>query len=98
MLTIEVVYASASAQQLVKLALAEGCTAGEAITRSGLLARFPEIDLAQQRIGIFSRLCTRDTRLRDGDRVEIYRPLLADPKESRRERVAAVRARTGKLK
>ncbi|UXY14056.1 RnfH family protein [Chitiniphilus purpureus] len=85
---VEVVYAQARVQRLVPLTLPGGSTAGHAIQASGLLADFPEIDLARNAIGIFSRPCRLDTVLRDGDRVEIYRPLIADPKEARRQRVA----------
>jgi hypothetical protein len=95
---VEVAYASTSQQRLVTLALPAGSCVLHAIEQSGLLAEFPEINLATQRVGIFSRPCALDTTLRDQDRVEIYRPLVADPKESRRERVAAIRARTGKLR
>jgi hypothetical protein len=98
MICVEVVYASPGEQHLIALTLPEGATAEQAILQSGLLERLPGIPLAEQRIGIFSRPCSLGTLLREGDRLEIYRPLVADPKESRRERVAAVRARTGKLR
>jgi putative ubiquitin-RnfH superfamily antitoxin RatB of RatAB toxin-antitoxin module len=90
-LSIEVAYALPQQQLIVKLEVAAGTTAGGAIAQSGLLQRFPQIDLTQHRIGIFSRLAQLDDVLRAGDRVEIYRPLSADPKVARRERVAAVR-------
>jgi hypothetical protein len=60
----------------------------EAIERSGLLAEFPEIDLANNKLGIWNKLAKPDALLRDKDRVEIYRPLIADPKEVRRQRAA----------
>lgn len=85
---VEVVYASPRAQRLVALQVEAGCTAEAAIRRSGLLEEFPEIDLAVNKVGIFSRACKLDAVLRAGDRVEIYRPLIADPKEVRRRRVA----------
>lgn len=87
-ITVEVVYATREKQKLVSLKVDEGCTAQQAVERSGLLAEFPEIDLAKNKIGIFAKAVKADTVLRDKDRVEIYRPLIADPKEVRRQRVA----------
>lgn len=86
---IEVVYALRDQQKVVRLALAEGSTALMAIEQSGLLAEFPDIDLAgKNKIGIWNKLAKTDSLLRDRDRVEIYRPLLADPKEVRKQRAA----------
>lgn len=85
---VEVAYAHNDRQKLVTVKLAPGSTAEEAIRRSGILNDFPEIDLALHKIGIFSKACKLDTALRDKDRVEIYRPLIADPKEVRRQRAA----------
>ncbi|KAF0813253.1 Persistence and stress-resistance antitoxin PasI [Andreprevotia sp. IGB-42] len=85
---IEVVYATPARQQLVALVLPVPATAGAAIDASGLLAQYPDIDLQRNRIGIFGKVAQPGTPLRDGDRVEIYRPLIADPKEVRRARVA----------
>jgi putative ubiquitin-RnfH superfamily antitoxin RatB of RatAB toxin-antitoxin module len=76
-----------------RLNLPPGSTVGEAIRACGLLARCPEIDLANNRVGIFGRLVQLDTPLRAGDRVEIYRPLNSDPKEARRRRATAGRRR-----
>jgi len=73
-------------QDAVTLSLASGATAGDAVRASGLLERHPEIDLRHQPIGIHGRVVTVRTLLRDGDRVEIYRPLAVDPKEARRRR------------
>lgn len=83
---VEVVYALRDEQVLVALEVEEGTTARQAIERSGIAQRFPGIDVAHGPVGIFGRLTALDTPLRDGDRVEIYRPLLADPKEARRKR------------
>jgi len=69
----------------------EGATVRMAIKASGVLQAFPEIDLARNRVGVYARLVTLDTPLRDGDRVEIYRPLRVDPKEARRMRAEARR-------
>lgn len=85
-LTIEVAYALPQKQELVQLTLPSGSTAQQAIDASGLRQKYPEIDLAKNKIGIFGKLSKLDTPLRDRDRVEIYRPLIADPKEVRRKR------------
>ncbi len=85
---IEVAYAAHERQKLVTVKLPAGSTVEEAIQRSGILGEFPEIDLAINKVGIFSKACKLDTALRDKDRVEIYRPLIADPKEVRRQRAA----------
>lgn len=87
-ITIEVAYAANSRQKMVTVKLPIGSTAEEAVRKSGLLGEFPEIDLAINKVGIFSKACKLDTVLRDKDRVEIYRPLIADPKEVRRQRAA----------
>ncbi len=84
-LTIEVVAALPERQSLVELEISEGTTAWDAVQRSGLMERLPEFPFDRQRIGIFGRACRPDQPLRDGDRVELYRPLKADPKEVRRQ-------------
>jgi putative ubiquitin-RnfH superfamily antitoxin RatB of RatAB toxin-antitoxin module len=86
MIDIEVVYALPHEQVLLKLKLPRGATVGEAINASGVVERHPEIDLAKNKLGIFGKLTKADAVLRDRDRVEIYRPLIADPKEIRRKR------------
>ena len=88
-LTIEVVYALPTKQQLISLKLPPGSTVRQAIDASGLLLKHPEIDLSKNRIGVFAKLTKPDALLRDHDRVEIYRPLIADPKEVRKQRAAA---------
>ncbi len=85
---IEVAYAKPEQQTLLSLELPEGSTAEAAILASGILDHYPEIDLHQHKIGIFGKLCKLDQCLKAGDRVEIYRPLLIDPKEARRNRAA----------
>lgn len=92
LIVVEVAYASPKRQALLPLQVAKGTSAQRAIALSGILELFPEIDLEQQRIGIFGRLCTPDRVLEPGDRVEIYRPLLADPKEVRRRLAAEGRS------
>jgi putative ubiquitin-RnfH superfamily antitoxin RatB of RatAB toxin-antitoxin module len=86
--SVEVIYALKDKQELVALKLPAGATAGEAVERSGLLGKYPEIDLARNKLGVFARLVKPDAVLRDRDRVEIYRPLIADPKEVRKKRAA----------
>ncbi len=85
-ITVEVVYALPAQQPLLHVQLAAGATVEDAIRASGVLDAFPEIDLAKNKVGIFSKLVKLDETVRDRDRVEIYRPLIADPKEVRRKR------------
>lgn len=96
-LHIEVVYALPDAQYRIELKLPAGSTASAALERSGLLQKFPEIDLGNDRMGIFGRTVKPGYVLADGQRLEIYRPLLRDPKEARRERAAQGR-RPGKTR
>lgn len=88
---VEVVYALPREQVVVRLTLAPGTLVGEAIRRSGLLQRYPHINADGICAGVFGAGVGLDTLLKDGDRVEIYRPLIVDPKEARRRR-AALRA------
>ena len=83
---IEIAYATSHTQVLMPLNVNEGTTIEEAIILSGILGQFPNIDLAQHKVGIFSKIAKLDTVVREKDRIEIYRPLLADPKEVRRKR------------
>jgi hypothetical protein len=83
---VQVCYARPDAQWLRELIVPEGTTLRTAVEWSGLLGEAPEIDLATARVGIYGKLKTPDATLRDHDRIEIYRPLIADPKESRRRR------------
>lgn len=83
---IEVVYALPEKQVVQRINLPEGTTAEQAVKMSGILRQFPEIDLLQNKLGIYGKLIKPATILRDRDRVEIYRPLRVDPKESRRRR------------
>jgi len=86
---VEVAYATPARQLLLSLEVPEDCTVAEAIERSGIRDEFPEMKLDPNAVGIFSRKVSIDQQLRDGDRVEIYRPLIADPKEIRRQRAEA---------
>lgn len=83
---IEVAYALAGNQLLLELRVTQGTTAREALAQSGILARIPEFDHERLKVGIFGKVVKADTVLQAGDRVEIYRPLIADPKEARRRR------------
>ncbi|MHB8423717.1 MAG: RnfH family protein [Gammaproteobacteria bacterium] len=87
-LRIEVVYALPDTQHVIAMQLAAGASVRTAIERSGLLQKFPEIRLAHDKVGIFGRVAKLDDGLDDGDRLEIYRPLVRDPKEARRELAA----------
>ena len=82
---VEVAYALPDEQVILALDVAPECTVEEAIKRSGILERYPQIDLANDKVGIFGKMCKLDTALANKDRVEIYRALIADPKESRRQ-------------
>ncbi|MFC5461000.1 RnfH family protein [Massilia niabensis] len=88
MLEVVLCYATARAEFLHTMQVAPGTTIGQAIEGSGVLLAFPDINLVTQPVGIFAKKKTLDTTLRDRDRIEIYRPLVADPKDSRRRRAA----------
>lgn len=86
---IEITYALPERQELVVVDLPEGATVMQAIEASGLLLKYPEIDPGGvNKLGVFAKLAKSDAVLRDRDRVEIYRPLIADPKEVRRQKAA----------
>lgn len=85
-INIEVVYALPHEQMLLRKAVPAGTTVADAIQLSGILQKHPEIDPAAAKLGIFGKLTKADAVLRDKDRIEIYRPLIADPKEVRRKR------------
>ena len=87
-LRVEVVYALPERQHVVSVRLPAGATVAEAIATSGICGQHPEIELARQAIGVFGRRVSLERLLRHDDRVEIYRPLAADPKTSRRRRAA----------
>ncbi|AIN47489.1 UPF0125 protein yfjF [Candidatus Palibaumannia cicadellinicola] len=84
---VQVVYALPEYQYMLSLLLSEGSTVEQAINASGILTLQQEIDMINiNKVGIFSRIISLQEKLHDGDRVEIYRPLLIDPKERRRQR------------
>ena len=88
MLNVEVCYALPEKQLLVPVRLPAGAILQQALEASGILEKHREIDLKKNKFGIFAKLSKLDSPLRDGDRVEIYRPLIADPKEVRKQRAA----------
>ena len=96
---IDVAYALAEKQTLLTFEAEDGISLKEAIEISGILDIYPQIDLSVDKVGIFGKFAKLDTVLRDKDRVEVYRPLIADPKQVRKERAAKGRAmRSGKKK
>jgi uncharacterized protein len=89
---VEVTYAKPERQDSISVKLPEGSTIQQAIEASGLLHRNPEIDLAKAKVGVYGKLSRMDTVVRARDRIEIYRPLIADPKEVRKQRAAEGKA------
>ncbi|MGB5345454.1 MAG: RnfH family protein [Woeseia sp.] len=87
-LCIEVVYAEPGKQVLRKQRVREGTTAGEALQQAGLQEEFPATEFANAEIGIWGRRAAHSRLLRDGDRLEVYRPLKLDPREARRQLAA----------
>ena len=85
---IEVIYPLPHEQVLFKVAVPKGATIKDGITASGILKHYPDLLLEQLDIGVFGKLAALDTLLKAHDRIEIYRPLLADPKEVRKQRAA----------
>lgn len=88
LITVEVVFARPDEQALEQLHVPADATVESVIRQSGLLKRFPEIDLSINKVGIFGKATTLTSPLSEGDRIEIYRPLIADPKEARKKRAA----------
>ena len=84
-INVSVAYAKAARQFWVKLKLDAGATAQDAIDASEVLSKFPEIDLEEQKIGVFGRAIKLNKKLEEGDRVEIYRPITADPEQVQRK-------------
>lgn len=85
---VDVCYALADKQDVVTVTLPAGATVIAALEASGLLGKYPEIDVKKNKFGVWNKLSKVDNALRDRDRVEIYRPLIADPKEVRKQRAA----------
>ncbi len=87
-INVEVAYAEPERQLIIPVNVDLGTTIGGAIVQSGIMIEFPELDIENSKVGIFGKASSMETQLKDGDRVEIYRPLIADPKEVRRQRAA----------
>lgn len=85
---IGVAYAESNQQAWLKIELEDGATVRDAIEQSGVLERFPHIDLTRQQVGIFGKMTTLDARVKDGDRVEIYRAITCDPEKVPRRNTA----------
>jgi putative ubiquitin-RnfH superfamily antitoxin RatB of RatAB toxin-antitoxin module len=94
-LAVEVACATPKKQVVLRVELPAGATVAEAIERSGIRTHFPGLVVDPAAVGIFSRKVDMEQALRAGDRVEIYRPLIADPKEVRRQRAALAQPRKG---
>ncbi len=86
-MNIGVCYAEADRQLWMRLDVPEDCSVETAIQRSGVLKRFPEIDLKRQKVGIFGKIVKLDSAVKEGDRIEIYRGIIADPKTVKRRRI-----------
>jgi len=85
-ITVQVVYALADKQTVITLAVPVDCNAQQAVEKSGVLIQHADIPWPDSKLGIFGKIVPQNTRLKEGDRIEIYRPLIIDPKESRRQR------------
>lgn len=92
-LSVEVAYALPHRQALLSLEVAEGTTVREAAEQSGVTRQFENVNLDDAKFGIFGKVVAPTQTLRAGDRVEIYRPLIADPKEVRKARAARAKER-----
>lgn len=92
LITVEVVFALADRQELIAVTIPADSTVRDAIEASAIASRFPDHDLSSGQVGIWGRLVERDHRLRDGERVELYRPLKIDPREARRQLAAEGRS------
>lgn len=92
---VEVAYATPEKQLIKVLSVSEGVTAQEAVLQSGIAEHFEDIDLTRAKLGVFGKVVSHDHILSASDRVEIYRPLIVDPKQVRKERAARVRKQRG---
>lgn len=91
-INVEVIYALPQEQITFKVSVEQGATALQVIEASGILIKYPEIEFTVNKLGIYSRLIKLDTVIADGERIEIYRPLTADPKEMRKRRAEKAKA------
>ncbi len=85
---VEVIYALPEEQNLLTIEVDDGIEVQQAIIESGVLKQYPELDLSAMKVGLFGKMTTMKQKVRDKDRIEIYRPLIADPKEVRKKRAA----------
>lgn len=88
-ITIEIVYALPEEQTLLSFTVPEGTTLDQAIGLSGIQAHYPDLDLSTLKAGLFGKITPRTVIMREKDRIELYRPLIADPKEVRKQRAEA---------
>jgi len=95
-LEVEVAYAKPKTQALISVTLAAGATVEQAIIASGILERFPEIDLNTTKVGVFGKICRLSDSVKTGDRIEIYRPLSQNPMDARRQRAMTDKVRSGR--
>ncbi|ODN67735.1 RnfH family protein [Methylophaga muralis] len=86
LITVEIAYALPDEQVILSLEVPDNTTVEQAVKRSGILERYPQINIEKDKVGIFGKICKMDATLSHKDRIEIYRPLIADPKESRRQK------------
>lgn len=96
--SVEVVYALPLRQLMLRVTWRAGMTARQAVEESGILRRVPELELERLKLGVFSHFVTLDAEIAAGDRVEIYRPLTADPKAMRRKRAEQAKAQVDTLR
>jgi len=97
-ITVEVAYALPNEQVILSLEVPNDCTVEDVIKRSGILESYPQIDITTDKVGIFGKMCKLNATLRNKDRIEIYRKLIADPKESRRQKAEMERKNAEKEK
>ncbi len=97
-INIEVAYALPDEQVILTLEVPDDCLVEDAIKRSGILEKYPQINLANDKVGIFGKICKLGASLRNKDRIEIYRKLIADPKESRRQKAEMERQKAANKK
>jgi len=83
---VEVAFATPEKQRVITVTVEVGCTVKQVIDMSGMVNQFPEIDLQAMPVGLFGKVCKLDKKVKSGDRVEIYRPLLQNPMDARRNR------------
>jgi putative ubiquitin-RnfH superfamily antitoxin RatB of RatAB toxin-antitoxin module len=86
MINVEIAYATEKYVEIISVKVSRETSVMEAIHQSGIMQLYPEINIKIRNVGIYSKICSEDTQLIEGDRIEIYRPLKADPKEARRNR------------